>query len=130
MIDAPAVIRDYLTSQSALTALTSTRIWAERATPMTGYAPIQGGAIAFRIRGGVPIYRGSLVSSSVQFKCYGANEAGANTVYRALFDVLHNTNGGAIKSAYMDILGQTLSEPNTTPPWWFVLTFYTIWLGV
>lgn len=129
MIDIPDAIRDYLVSQSALTTLTSTRIWAERSIPPAGYNPAQGGAIAFRNRGGTIIYGGGMAGPSVQFKCYGATEQTANTVYRALFDVLNNKSGGAIKSAFMEVPGQTLTEPDTTPPWPFVLTFYTIFVN-
>jgi hypothetical protein len=122
MIDAPDVLRDYLLSKPTLTALIGTRLWAERIYPPTGYTPSQGGAIAFRSRGGAPDYSSALLGQSWQFKCYGANELAANAVYRALFDVLHDAKGGSIHSAHLDIAGQTLEEPTTG--WPYVLCFY------
>lgn len=128
MIDAPAVIRSYLVTQTALTTLTGQRIWPERSRPIAGYKPADGGAIAFKIRGGQLLYSGQAASPSVQFKCYAADELGANAVYRALFDALNNKHGSGIKSAYAETLGQTLTEPETE--WPFVLAFYTVWLGL
>lgn len=128
MIDAPAVIRTYLLTQMALTTLTSTRVWSERSTPVAGYKPADGGAVAFKIRGGTTIYSGQAASPSVQFKCYGADELTANAVYRGLFDALNNKQGSGVKAAYIDVLGQSLTEPDTG--WPFVLTFYTVWLGI
>lgn len=128
MIDAPAVISAYLLSKTVLTTVTGTRIWPERSTPFPNYNPTVGGAIAFKIRGGTVIYSGQAASPSVQFKCYGVDELAANTVYRALYDVLNNKHGGGIKAASLDVLGQSLGEPDTG--WPFVLCFYTVWLGI
>lgn len=126
MNDAGAMIRTSLLTQAALTAITSTRIWAERSTPIVGYKPQDGGAIAFKVRGGGLMYHNGLMSPSVQFKCYGLDEATANTVYRALFDVLHDQAFASIRAATCEVLGQTSLEQDTL--WPFVLTYFTIWL--
>ena len=123
MIDIPDAIRDYLIAQSSLTALTAGRIWAERVTPVAGYVPAAGGAIAFITRGGAPEYSGML-NPRVQFKCYGATEAAAAAVYRTLYDVLHDAKDGVIQSAQCEALGQMLTEQEPTPPWPFVLTYF------
>ena len=128
MIDVPAVLRSYLVAQAPLATLTGTRIWSERSAPIAGYKPADGGAIAFLIRGGAVLYRGGVGRASVQFKCYGVDELTANAVYRALYDVLNNSQGPGIKNAFIDILGQSLTEPETG--WPFVLTYYTVWTGV
>lgn len=130
MIDVPAIIHDYLSAQSAITTLTSTRIWAENEVTQTGYKPDDGGAIVFRIRGG----RGAdMLNPSVQFKCYGVTPVTANAVYRALFDALHETraNGYGISYAENEVLGQTLREPEMGPSggWIFNLSYFRFWLN-
>ncbi len=126
MIDAPDVIRDFLVDQGTLTAVTGTRIWAEVPTPPPGYTPADGPGIAFMIRGGVVDYTGAVLIPSCQFKCYGEDEATAQSGYRALFDVLHEQRGEDIKFALMERPGQTLREPTN---WVFVLAYYTIFVS-
>jgi hypothetical protein len=131
MIDEGLAIKTALLTQTALTALTGTgataRIWPARSMPIVGYHPNDGVAIAFRTRGGGPMYQNGLINPSVQFKVWGIDEQTANTGYRALVDVLHDKSIGAIKSAYLEVLGQTSEEQETG--WPFVLTFFTIWLA-
>ena len=43
--------------------------------PPVGYKPTDGGAIVFKIRGGIPLYAGGFVGASVQMKCYGIDRA-------------------------------------------------------
>ena len=127
MIDIPDRIRDYLLAQSGVTAVTSTRIWAERDTPPTGYKPNTGGAVTFKVAGGAPAYSGAYANVRVQFKSYGVDEAAANSVYRALYDVLKRGGGGGIKSSTVETMGQTLEEPDTG--WIFVLFFASFWVN-
>mgnify|MGYP003441457448 CR=1 FL=1 len=126
MIDCHIVIKNALLANDALTELTSTRIWPGRVMPVPGYQPAQGGAVAFRTRGGGTIYPGSLQFPSVQFKCWGATDGAAMAVYRALYDALEWPAGG-IKSTQVDALGQPAEEENGWP---FVLGFWTVWLNV
>lgn len=130
MIDVPAVIRSYLVAQTPLTTLTSTRIWAETDYPATGYNPAVGGAVIFRIRGG---RAGDMLNPSVQFRCYGASESVANSVYRALFDALHEAraDGYGISYAENEVLGQTLRELEAGPAggWIFNLSYFRFWLN-
>lgn len=128
MIDVSATIYTSLLAQTALTSIIGTRIWPDRATPLEGYAPTSGPSIAFRIRGGDVLYRGSMASASVQFKCYGVDEKTAHEAYRALYDVLHDKQPGAIRGAFIEQLGQLAEDQGTG--WFFVLAFFTIWLQV
>lgn len=72
------------------------------------------------------MYHNGLMYPSVQFKCYGIDEIAANTVYRALFDTLHDRAFGSIRAAQCEVLGQTAQDADTL--WPYVLTFFTIWL--
>lgn len=127
MIDAGVAIRTSLLTQTTLTSVISTRLWSESNTPGDGYIPAQGGGIAFKVRGGGTMYHNGLINPSVQFKCYGDGLVAANTVYRALFDTLHDKAFGSIRGAYCEILGQTAIEPELQ--WPYVLTYFKIWLA-
>jgi len=133
MIDSGAAIRNYLLDNAALAALVGTRIYAERVTPPPGYTPSAGGCVVFRNRGGQVLAQGSVIAPSVQFKCYAGPstdtpaEVNANAVYRALYDAIERDGGGnGVKSCTVEVLGQTLAEPDTG--WVFVLTFASFWL--
>jgi hypothetical protein len=130
MTDPAAAIRAYLLTDADLTALVSTRIWAERSTPIPGYTPAVGGAVCVTVRGGQPSYSDALLCPSIQVKAYGATEALANAVYRAVFAALHNAHAGTVRWGQCDVLGQTLSEPGTGSgtEWPFVLSFFTMWV--
>lgn len=128
MIDAADVLHDYLAAQASLTAVTGTRIWAQRNTPLPGYLPSQGGALVYRSRGGGVNYAGVLLRTSWQMKCYGADVYGADAVYRALFDVLHEAQGSGLRWAQLEIAGQPLDDPQTG--WPYVLCFYETWMRV
>lgn len=126
MIDSNVVIRTALLANAPLVALTGQRIWPGRSQPIAGYQPADGGAIAFRVRGGGVTYNTALQFPSVQFKCWAVDMVRAQAVYRALFDALRYPTLG-IRSAEVEALGQAAEEENGWP---FVLTFYTIWLKV
>jgi hypothetical protein len=124
VVDAPAVLREFLWGQIELTTYTEERIWAERDTPPPDYTPADGGAICFKRRGGPIDYTGQVLRHSFQFKCYGADEMEANEVYRALFDVLNYPVDAAVRAAEQETMGQTLLETDTD--WVFVLTFFEV----
>lgn len=121
MVDAPTVILNYLLAVSALTALTSTRIYAETRFPPPNYTPNDGSAICFARRGGNQDYEGVTLYPSYQFKIYGSTAAVANQAYRELHDALNHILTGALKGE-METLGQTLQEPDTG--WFYVLAYY------
>lgn len=127
MIDVSAQVRAYLVSVPQLAALVGSRIYAERDVPPSGYRPSQGGAIVFKVRGGLPDYSESQLNPSLQFKCYGIDEAAAGAVYRALYESLRRKANGYFKSAQVEVLGQTLREPQTE--WVYVLAFWRFWMN-
>lgn len=126
MIDAHAVILEYLEAQAGLVGLTDSRIYAGRDTPPVGYKPDDGVCVTFRVRGGNPDYEDALLIPSVQFKCYASSEADAWALYRTLYDAVHNGNNAEVLHAESEVLGQLLEEPDTQ--WVFVLGFFVFML--
>jgi hypothetical protein len=127
VVDAHANIRAYLLTVSAITALTSTRIYVSAAfVAPKGYHPTQGGAIVFKMRGGESAVRNSHVHPSMQFKCYGLTELAASALGRALYDAFNDVGNQYFKSAEVEVLGQLLEEPDTG--WVFDLSFYRFWM--
>lgn len=123
MIDTLATLRTFLASQTALTTLTSTRLYAGRTYPPPDYTPGQY-ALCFNGRGGSIDYASRLISESFTFKCYGADELTAMTLYRTLVDVLHDKNSGNLRSAELEVLDYPLQEPDTG--WHYTLTFFRV----
>jgi hypothetical protein len=111
-------------AQSSLTALTSTRIYAERNYPIPGYTPADGACVVFRSRGGRASYSSAILTNSYMFKCYDVDEADANALYRTLYDVLHDGKGSGLVRGGLEIAGQTLSDPMTG--WVYVMAFFEV----
>ena len=128
MIDLNVTINTALLTRTALTAIIGARLWPDTSEVLAGYTPNDGGALAFRIRGGDVLYRGGVARVSVQFKCWGIDNSTANQVESVLYDVLHDQAFGGIKSAYIEQIPQSSEEPDTE--WPFVLAFYALWLAV
>ena len=126
MTDVEAVVREYLASAAGLTAYTGERIYASRNLP-AGYKPTDGPAVVFGIRGGGQDYTSHVLMPALQFRCYGATQTLARATDRALHSALNEMSGRGIKWARMEGLGQLLTEPETL--WWFVLSFWDVWLG-
>ena len=125
MIDSPKVLRDYIAGEASVTALTSTRIYSEVSYPRPGYSPNDDGScLVFRRRGGTVFYSAKLMLESYMFKHYAIDEDNANTLYRAVFDILHDHRGEGIASAKLEISGQTLTDMDTG--WPHVLCFYNV----
>lgn len=121
-----STLRTYLAAQSDLTDLTGSRLWAALTFPPVGYKPDDGGAVVFNSRGGPGLsYNSQLLTDSIQFKCYAADELAALTLYGVLVDVLHEGTGTGIRIAELEIAGQMLREPDPVG-WPFVLTFFRI----
>jgi hypothetical protein len=126
MIDANKAIRDFLVTQTGLTALVSTRIY--NPSLKAGYTLP---AIAYSIRGGVSDpYIPGIISPSVQFRCYDDNPIDARAVYRALYDALQgiqNTTIGSYKilSAREESQGQDMRDPDNSNLY-YVLAFFDI----
>lgn len=128
MTDPHKAVRDYLLTNGALVALTSTRIYAAKDTPPTGYTPATtGAAICLKVAGGSPDYSGALISPRIQFKCYAATEVAAQALFSALYGALHEQAGGEVRWAMCETLGQIIPEPDTG--WLFALSYFRVWLS-
>lgn len=126
MIDAHAVILNYLESQADLLALTGSRIYAGRNVPPVGYKPSDGNCVTFKVRGGGPDYEDALLNTSVQVKVYASSEVDAWALYNTLYDAVHNGRSASVLHAECEVLGQLLEEPDTQ--WIFVLGFFEFML--
>jgi len=130
MTDEGQAIKTALLTRTALTALTGTRIWPHRATPIVGYKPADGVALGFRVSGGETMYQAGLMMPRVQFKIWGGAIDDTYTVRTAagvLVDVLDGKSFGAIRMANLDGLPQVATEQDTD--WPFALVFFNIWLA-
>ncbi len=82
--DTNSVIRAYLVTQAALTALVGPRIYCPR-LPENATLP----AVSFFTRSGITNpHIEKIVSPSIQFNCWAESPIAAREVYRALFDAL------------------------------------------
>lgn len=128
MIDVPLTIYTDATADSAITALTSTRLWMERTTPETGYKPTDGPGLALAIRGGTTEYIGINLRTSLQVKCYAEDRPTAQSLYMAVFDRYHIVSSEFARPPILysesETIGQTLEEPDTE--WVFVLGFFSL----
>jgi hypothetical protein len=130
--DEGQAIKTALLTRTALTTLTgagsTARIWPHRVTPIAGYKPNDGAAIAFRTRGGGSLYSRQFMYPSVQFKVWGIDEFTAYTAGRTLVDVLDGKSFSVIRMAILDGLPQIALEQDTD--WPFALLFFNIWLAM
>ena len=118
------VVLDFLLAQSALTALTSTRIWSDVDVPPEGYKPSDGVGICFRVRGGVDHDPSVIVDPSFQFKIYGATEAIARQAARVLHDNFNEKANQHILTVRRETLPVPLKEPDAG--WTYALVFYRV----
>lgn len=125
MIDAAKTLNDYLLTQTALTALIGTRLWAEMDTPPEKqYKPHDGAGIVFKSAGGPGLEAGDrVIAVRWQFKIYGKDIYAIRSAYLALVDALHDVRGrGGILGSSLETPGVPLEEPDTH--WLFMLTFF------
>lgn len=126
MVSVHKSIRDYLLTVSAVTALTSARIYGGRDVPPKGYHPNLGGCIVFKSRGGQALVRNSHLNPSMQFKSYGLTEVEAEALGGALFDAFNVAGNRYFKSVQAEVLGQIVEESSTG--WVYDLSFYRFWM--
>lgn len=122
--DETKAVLDFLLAQSALTAVTSTRIWADRDEPPTGYTPGQGPGICFKVRGGNDGNPSVLIHPSFQFKVYGIDERTARSAALVLHDNFNEKADANIMTVYRETLPVTLQEPDAE--WIYALVFYKV----
>ena len=129
MIDTNAVLLEWLkTAGTGLYTLVATRVYCPRLP--VGFVNSAPALEVFR-RGGNSKIEHAEHAASFQIKCYGGstNAGDAESVYQALYDRLHDTEGqdttsGNIMAAYEEQMGQSLIDPETG--WPFVLTFWRV----
>jgi len=126
LIDTNAIIKSYLATDAALTALVSTRIYCPR-LPENATLP----AIGFFTRGGTSTpYIPEIPEPSVQFDCWASSPIMARQVYRALYDALQGIQNVKVGSSYIlsardEVQGQDLID-ESIPNYFRVLTFFEI----
>lgn len=123
MIDIDQAARDFLLTDSAVSATLSGRVWASTDTPPAEYDPAVGGAVCLQNRGGVMRYE-RLLSTSIQTKCYGLTAAHAWDTYKLVADAFDEKSGAVVRWSQIEVLGQVLEEPDTGR--WFVLGFFQL----
>ena len=126
MLDTNAIIKSYLATDAALTALVSTRIYCPR-LPENATLP----AIGFFTRGGTSTpYIPGMPAPSVQFDCWASSPIVARQVYRALYDALQGIQNVKVGSSYIlsareEVQGQDLQDQDI-PNYYRVLTFFEV----
>jgi len=119
VIDVDAAAVALALSNQALVTVVGGRIYGGDAPP-DGYQPA-GGAVCLKARGG-PIRYDSLITTSVQVKCYGATPPAAWQVYQAAFAALHEARDGRVACSQAESTGQLLTEPATGRT--FILAYF------
>lgn len=126
MTDVHEAIRDYLLT-TTLAQRVGSRIYAGRDVPPPGYKPTDGPCVVFRARGGDIRSDEALVQASIQCRCYGVSERDAYVTYNALVSALHARRGGLMRWAFLEIIGQPMTEPATG--WDVILSFFSVWIS-
>lgn len=108
MIDAPAIVHEFLTrAGTALSLKVGDRVW----TPV---APSnwdnETTAIVYQQTGSNSIYSGATYTATFTFKCFGGdgNYGPEHTVFQALYDRLHSASENAISGGIR--LGKLITD--------------------
>lgn len=120
MVDIEATLRTLLAANTPLTDVVAGRIYAAERLP-AGYKPSIGGAVLFKVSGGLADYAITL-RPTIQVQSYGLDESTARQVDRLVFDALHDAQKGNVLKVQIDILGQMVADPETD--WRYVLSYY------
>ena len=128
--DTNKIIRDYLITQTALTAVATGGIFCPR-LPENATLP----AIGFFTRGGDSTpYIPGIVTPSIQFDCWADSPIAARTIYRALYDVLQGIQNETVTvdgsdyvilGAQEEVQGQDLQDVDI-PTYYRVLTSFSM----
>ena len=140
LADTNTILRAYLVTQVALTAIVGTRIISPRL-----YENCILPAVSFFTRGGTSTpYIPDLPIPSVQFDCWADNPITARNVYRKLYDALQGIQHVAvtiagttyyIESAIEEVQGQDLADnsgenSNDIQNYFRVLAFFNIMVKI
>jgi hypothetical protein len=124
LLDVERTWREWMVSQPGVTALTGARVYAGRDVPPVGYRITDGACVVSKARPGRVGYEGALYSVSFQVKAYGATEAAAMALYRAMYDALEGSTSARILHVELEGPGMPMEEPETL--WPFVLSYWTV----
>lgn len=112
MVNPLTVIKTYIAANSALTALTSTRIYWGTTMP-AGYTVDAGPAILMNIRGGSQDYTSKVLQPTLVFQCIAKDDLAAFNVAKALYDALNDKQTYFIMEARQSIHPQLLFDAET-----------------
>lgn len=124
IVNAPVALLAAINSFSSTVALSSTRVWAERDTPVPGYTPADGPGICFKARDDEYDEEDAVIWVSYQFKFYGLTEMIAYDLYRTFRAEAIPYRGSLVQSIVKQGGGQSLLEPDTE--WFYVLAFFRV----
>lgn len=125
-IDPHPLISTYLAGVSQVNAVTGARIWAGEDTPPKGYEPTQGGAIVFRVRGGLEDHSAHYARPSVQFKCYAATRVLAYSLALTVKAVLDDAPIPGLPTGKVETLPNLINEVNGWPMAVFFYEFLSL----
>lgn len=125
MIDAHDALRDYLIAASPLRTLLGGDYVYVPEIP-GGDVTMPRKAIAFRFNGGLTFPTIRAQDARVNFRCYGATYLEAGSVYRALYDRLHDRQNFIVgdvgfHGAIEEVPGVPLEDPGTRWPYFFAV---------
>jgi len=125
-VSTDATIVAFLLDDAALGALVEGRIWGGSVFPPRGanYNPSQGPAICLQNYSGVDDYTDLLRHDRVQFKCYAASPANADSLAGVLHGALQSERTKDMMWARRTITARVLTEPDTG--WVFAFVQYSI----
>lgn len=125
-VSTDAEVVEFLLTDADLEALVEGRIWGGISTPPRGanYDPATGAAICLQTIVGSDDYTDLLRHELVQFKCYAATRAEADTLAGVLHGALQSQRTGTMKWARRTTTARVMAEPETG--WIFAFTQYAI----
>jgi len=135
-VDDKTILREYLTRPGTdLYAQVAGDVFIPHPPPTSIWDGSRQKGIVISRRGGGP--RGERLSNmALQAKCYGGPDGwdGAEQVASAFCDAIRNGHGTNVTSGRyiggnIETSGQQITEPDTNPPWRYVLVFFSANLG-
>ena len=125
-VSTDAKVVEFLLDDADLELLVATRIWGGVSMPprAANYNPATGAAICLQTIAGTDDYTDLMRHELVQFKCYAATRAKADTLAGVLHGALQSARAGTIKWARRTTTARVLAEPETE--WIFAFTQYAI----
>lgn len=124
IVNPPVALLAAINSFTNTVALTSTRVWPERDTPIPDYKPAQGPAICFKARDDQYDEEDAVIWVSYQVKFYGLTEKTAYDLYRTFRAEAIPYRGNSVVNIVKEGGGQSLLEPDTE--WFYVLAFFRV----